>query len=239
METPRNFPELLKEWEAIRRDLAWVRALRQLKIVTATGGGEVAIQYQDGSENAVLDLRSLTPSGAPPNDGIPAQDGNAYKVLTTDGTSLAWQSPSRFYTSVYRSAAQSISNGAFESVSFDTVESNTFGVWSSSTPTRMTVQASGIYWFSTSIVYANNTTGTRYASIVKNGSGQHQMVDNRAANQGPGGNPVYATVPILNTAVAGDYFELQAYQDSGGALNISGAAGYSIFRMVRVGDTPA
>ena len=56
-DTPANFAELLQEWPQIQEDIAFVRQLRQLTILLNTGS--VRLQYAEGAENAVLDIRDV------------------------------------------------------------------------------------------------------------------------------------------------------------------------------------
>lgn len=63
MSAPSNFAALLREWPAIQADIAFLRSLRNLRAVTASG--DVPLLYARGSNNAAIDLRSLAPNGQP------------------------------------------------------------------------------------------------------------------------------------------------------------------------------
>lgn len=88
MDAPEDVAALIREYEELRDDIAFVRAFRNAKI--ATVNGDIAVQYEPRSENMLIDLRSLSASGEAPDGSLPAQTGNAGKILTTDGTTLSW-----------------------------------------------------------------------------------------------------------------------------------------------------
>ncbi len=68
--TPRTFAELLYQFESIQDDVSFVRQLRNMQILTDTLP-PTTIKTFPNSSNASIDLRGLTPSGAP----IPAIGG--------------------------------------------------------------------------------------------------------------------------------------------------------------------
>lgn len=87
---PTSAADLIAQFEALKDDIAFLRALRHLRI--ATTNGDVTLQWQEGSDNVALDLRSLTPNvGAVAGNPLPTQAGNAGKLLSTDGTNLLWE----------------------------------------------------------------------------------------------------------------------------------------------------
>lgn len=76
------------EFARLREDIAFARALRKLRVISPSG--EIPIYYQPGALNALLDLRSLTPTGAPPALQLPDAAGYTDAYLTTDGATLSW-----------------------------------------------------------------------------------------------------------------------------------------------------
>jgi len=86
--TGEEFAAILADLPRIREDIAFARALRNLKVITSAG--EWPIQFSPESENAVIDLRSITSTGATPPSDLPPQAGEAGGVLTTDGATTSW-----------------------------------------------------------------------------------------------------------------------------------------------------
>lgn len=57
---PQDLAELVTQLEDLKADLAFVRALRRLSFVTTAG--PIPLQYNPGTDNCVVDLRTLTVS---------------------------------------------------------------------------------------------------------------------------------------------------------------------------------
>lgn len=83
-----DLAELLADLPQIKADIAFVRAMRQLTIITVSG--EIHIQLAQNTENVVIDLRSITASGETPPNQLPAQSGHAGAALITDGSTVSW-----------------------------------------------------------------------------------------------------------------------------------------------------
>lgn len=117
------------------------------------------------------------------------------------------------------SALQSIPNNANTGVLLDGENFDTDTMHDLVTNTsRITIKTSGVYFLHGRIFFAGSAAGNRQATFRKNGGSIAGI-----ANQQPGvaaGNIVEIT--HVAELVAGDYIELGAYQDSGGALNING-----------------
>jgi len=138
---------------------------------------------------------------------------------------------------VYRSTIQSVPNAAFTSMSFDTVRWDSSGHWSVGSPTRLTCQVAGVYQVWGDLQYALSTTGgNRMALILLNGA--IRGASNAGSLTVGSANPDIQASALIQMNV-GDYVELQAYHDSGGALNISASSGYqNEFGMALVGGAP-
>lgn len=122
---------------------------------------------------------------------------------------------------VYRTANGSANNITLTPVPFD---AETFDPRSwhdnSSNTTRITPDRAGKIRLSGAILWAAHATGHRYASIYKNGASELAVF--QCANAG-GSDGVTAMVTTLDSCNGStDYFELLAYQNSGGALVING-----------------
>jgi hypothetical protein len=91
---------------------------------------------------------------------------------------------------------------------------------------RMTIPSgkTGYFWVWVNVTWAPNSTGRRICRILKNGSVGFIMeaTPTSAANQEPTiiGGKAFA-------ASAGDYFELDVFQNSGGNLSVYGGSAYN------------
>lgn len=114
------------------------------------------------------------------------------------------------------SADQSLTSGAYNAVSWGAGASpDDNRLFAAGSPTRVTMPFAGVSRFEGHVGFASNATGIREAFIFKNGSPLRMIATSPALS---GDNTVLAFSTTLSHA-AGDYFELQAIQSSGGALN--------------------
>lgn len=88
MKLPHDY-SLLADLAGIRRDLAFVRAWRNARFLTAAG--EIPLVYNPGALNATIDLRSITASGVVPSSAVPSPLGAGDSYLATDGAIAFWQ----------------------------------------------------------------------------------------------------------------------------------------------------
>jgi hypothetical protein len=140
--------------------------------------------------------------------------------------------PSKSRCIAYQSSGQSISNSTYTALAFD-AEGVDDGGWHDNVTnnSRFTVPA-GVtrIRFSVNLTFAANATGTRIIRILKNGSSlpspfpigmptQEVVADGTSTAQ----HIQYVSAPFDVTP--GDYFEIEVWQDSGGALSTTSAAG--------------
>jgi len=154
--------------------------------------------------------------------------GSTGNVLTVAGGVPTWAAPASptltfSGASIYKSADQSISNSSQTKITFDTERFDTDAYHSLVSNTeRFTIPAGkdGKYSFSAGIQYAQNSTGNyRILSIYKNGSTQKfatLLLPVNAPNMA-------LNMTVIDDAVAGDYYEVAGFQDSGGSLNVRGS----------------
>jgi hypothetical protein len=120
----------------------------------------------------------------------------------------------------YQSAAQSVPNAGWTSLTFDLTDRDTYGGHSNVTNnSRYTAIVAGVYELTGGGGFATNATGTRDVAWAKNG----------VLLSAPGATGTSNAVTGLQSAVdvptlqiflnVGDYVELQAFQSSGGNLN--------------------
>jgi hypothetical protein len=119
---------------------------------------------------------------------------------------------------VYNNANVALANNAEASVTFNTESFDEGDLHSTSSNTnRLTVAVAGLYALGASIRFAANATGYRYAYFRLNGAtpiGVAIAQTNSAAV-----DTVCAPTAIYRLD-AGDWVEVRAYQNSGGALNL-------------------
>jgi hypothetical protein len=161
---------------------------------------------------------------------VDLKGGTTGQVLSkATGTDLdfTWSAPSTASfvgASAFHAATQSIANDTFTAVNFtsESFDSNAFHD-NSTNNTRFTIPAGkgGKYLVNALVRYATNSSGRRIASLRKNGSTYIANTQDMGASSISGLEPTVLMTSI-NELVAGDYVEFMVYQNSGGALNISG-----------------
>lgn len=101
---------------------------------------------------------------------------------------------------------------------------------------RLTAPITGLFLFGTHLAIASNATGRRYVGLrVTFAAGGSAFVafDERAAVNG---DDTYISLSTSYQLAAGDYVEVRAFQNSGGALNVLAGGNFSPeFWMYRVG----
>lgn len=113
--------------------------------------------------------------------------------------------------------AQSIATGTYTKVPFNTEQFDTNNNFDSTTNYRFTPTVAGYYQFNTSVNIAQNS-GFQVAFLYKNGSIYIQLnlvSGNASVNQTLTGS----AIAFANGST--DYFEIYAYQASGGTVNIN------------------
>lgn len=120
-----------------------------------------------------------------------------------------------------RSTAQSINSGALTAIQFDTEEWDTDDMHDNATNnTRITFNHEGKYVIGGAAAFDDNVTGYRGLDILKNGATQ-LAADLRMTITVAGVDTYVATPVTCDYFVRGDYIELRAIQNSGGALNLA------------------
>lgn len=116
---------------------------------------------------------------------------------------------------IERTAALSAATSVNLNVPFDTAVNNTYGLYNSSNPTRLTVPTTGWYVIAGSCRWAANNSGGRRIYIFKNGA---TYIAGSATPSAASMNDVYTSVSVVAYLLAGEYVELQLNQNSGGSL---------------------
>ena len=137
----------------------------------------------------------------------------------------------------YRTTTQSIPDSLDTVVTFDIEDYDRGGIHDNAVnPSRFTVPRAGRYLVSGNITFTGNNAGIRYFYIRKNGGGlllvATQTATQSAANTQFGSSKVFQLE-------AGDYIEMIAYQNSGGALNVVGSSSGVALTMEELPDNQA
>lgn len=175
-------------------------------------------------------IAAATAASTPANLSVGA-NGTYLVADSTAATGLAWVG--FVGCSLENGSSQSIPNNTDTMATFDTELYDTDAMHSTSSNTsRITIPAAkgGYYEFRWAATWASSLVGNRRIRLVKNGSTNYQGVGLTSA--GVGLTSIAASAVV--SASAADYFELQVFQDSGGAL-VVGTAGIISFQATKVG----
>lgn len=137
---------------------------------------------------------------------------------------------------VRKSAAQSIPNNVWTTVTFDTEVNDVYGMHNAVTNTgRLTIQEDGVHGVKASVGFVPGA-GTRGIRLIKNGDPALPLAVVEGIDPPDASNCAISTTAD-DMFDAGDYVEVQVKQDSGGALNtLSGAQTTCAFSATRFGN---
>jgi len=181
------------------------------------------------------------PSLGDPPDG-PTQIQNLAtdvenKIVTMDST-IATNTANistltiRPRANIRQTAVQSIPNGAYTSISFQTEDYDTpSGHDPVTNNTRYTAPITGKYTFSGGVAFVANGSGLRGTRWAKNGTALNASAS-MFVTVGAGAASRITAQTIGVDLAAGDFVELQAFQDTGGAINTFATAENASFMHV-------
>lgn len=187
--------------------------------------------YLTGTQaTTLLDVATASDKGL-----VPASGGGTTNYLRAD---MTWAAPSGGggsavkAVSVYNSTTQSISNATNTAITYNSEIFDTDSFHSTSINTsRLTAPSTGYYLVTACAEFATSSSGMRYLKIRKNGTTEYALVNAKGVSTYSGAMSCSA---IVHLTASTDYVEAVVYQDSGGALNILGAA-YNPFSMIFIG----
>lgn len=147
-----------------------------------------------------------------------------YKIFSSKHTlnrSILDRHVPKYEVRAYHDANQIIAHNtwivlALNSERWDTADQHDLAVNNS----RLTCKSAGKYFVFGNVQFAANAVGSRGLQIIKNAVGG---IGTAYALEFIGTNPASTTSICIMTVMdleVGDYVELQAYQDSGGNLNV-------------------
>lgn len=143
--------------------------------------------------------------------------------FTSSGTTHTLNVPG-LYCVATSTANQSIPDNASTAITFDSELVDVGGFHSNATnPSRFTAPVTGLYLMVGHIDWAASAVGIRQILLRING-GTYLVYEVKAPTAGGLASVAFAT---LRQLTAGDYVEAEAYQNSGGSLNVLLASQYS------------
>jgi hypothetical protein len=174
----------------------------------------ITIQEEDGTPTGSLTTLKV-PSGSLVDNG-----GGSFSIRDVPAGFIG--------CSLYHTTTQSIPNSTDSKLLYDSEFFDTDGFHSTvSNTSRVTIPAglAGKYLLTGRVTWAGNSTNSRWIRFMKNGS------DNGIFGQGTVIYPGHAnTFAMMATAmvdlVAGDYVEVNVFQNSGGSLNAGSTNNY-------------
>lgn len=191
----------------------------QYLTIISAGAGTVSLSDQNASSTAAN--RLITGESATVTLGA----GIDSVGLVYDNTTLRWrkvQPKPHLRAVAYHNTTQSLTTATITPLSLNSEDTDPSGMHDlvvNNSRVTIPTGGDGLYLVVGGTSFAGNATGDREVMISKNGTLMQYAV-----------LPVSATtttvlqVTFIGAAVAGDYFEVNGYQSSGGALNVGNAA---------------
>lgn len=144
---------------------------------------------------------------------------------------------------VYNSAAISVANITEQALTFNSERWDNDTIHSTASNTsRLTATTAGLYAIGGTISFAASAAGTQRAALISRTLAAGGSAYIAIQGMSPVASATLSTTVTVQTQWslgAGDYVELVAYQDSGGALNVNAGGNFSPeFFMTRVGPQP-
>ena len=185
--------------------------------VTFPTGQNAAVFANVGSPGAAVVLQpgDILELQAPP--GSPADSALSDISLRLFGDGDTFRGASARLT-----ADESVANNTTTAIPWDSTVEDVGGFWSALNPTRLTVPT-GVTWVRVTgnATWDSNTSGKRIAWVDKNGVpfvGRPVVEQQAVSSSGSNTRQNLTSGPI--SVIAGDYFEMKVFQNSGGSRSV-------------------
>ena len=196
-----------------------------------------------GSDGSPVSALSFAGAGADRTASIPDKSGTI--AFLDDIPAFLGSAPKAAHA--YLSAVQSIANNTQTALSFAAEAFDNNAIHDNATnPTRLTCQTAGQYLAIGQVSFATKAGGSAELTIRKNGSTDVAKVRERQDDDtGMLSSGDSTEISVMNVSspvidlIVGDYIELMAFQDSGGAINASNGQAITWFSMVSQAATGA
>jgi hypothetical protein len=188
-----------------------------------------------GIDAATLD--GIDSTGFAPASHVGSRDGHPLATATADGM-MAGADKAKLnaigaITTLQRSTLLSVADRVWTSVPYETEVEDEIGAWAAATPARLTAPATATYMINAYSVWSNSSTaGVRTVRLLRSDGVVAGEVSPVSAGVDQWGR-AWITVPVK--LLAGQYVEVQVWQNSGAALDFGQtAAGIPSAKMVRL-----
>jgi len=165
-------------------------------------------------------------SGAALDTGIYGYSGTPWMAMTLEQTTLV---PSTIFDvcRLGNSTNTSLTSGANTLLSWDTPLTDTNGLYSNASPTRITIKRPGMYIITGTAEFAANATDNTLRQVGIRLNGGNFISLQRSNSMISDAEQSRVQTFTIHPLLVGDYVDMFARQDSGGALNVTNAASYS------------
>jgi len=143
---------------------------------------------------------------------------------------------SNWLSRITNSAAQSLTNNTDTKLVFNTASSTPASAsydpqgWFNNANDSIDIGQDGFYCITANVAFAANATGRRAVTLVLNGAGTGSV---QVGASPTGGTNLSVTTNLY--LFAGDQVTVNAFQNSGGALNTIASAGFPVLSVGRIG----
>lgn len=167
----------------------------------------------------------ITKDGAELAPTLPADNRKLLMCDSNITVGLNWSFPKLPHVELGTTTDVSIPDGIITTVSWETEVRDTDNFFTLTSPTRVTIRFTGIYFFIFTPTFATNTVGMRRALVSVNDSGDTVL---NSVVPIPGGYTRIVS-PAFRVLSQGDYLRFKVYQNSGGALLLTAAELFIVY----------
>lgn len=204
--------------------------------VTDLGSDDVAVQVSPSTTKGDLDTRT----GAGRARLAVGPEGAYLRSRSAETTGLKWEAAPPVGEAasggrVYRDTNQSVPDATLTALEWTDEDFDSDAYFDAGNASRLTAAIAGKYMVGATVQWDSNASGTRALYVAINGNTAQRM----AAALNPAAAGLTQQVAMLLELDAGDYVEIYAEQDSGGARDIGADEEITSAYIARVGVTAA